>query len=230
MPAEDPEVAALRDRLSGERDLDVGVVFQILGVEGLRQRRHDVAVVLLGVSAEHERDLAGVDVGENFGEGLVVGDSELGDAVVCRQVGQLLGLAGVVLVVDRGLGQLLELRSHEAAVALDDQAAAGADGDGPAPAGGPDDGAEGLDLLWRVCVGVFRVGPQIPERDDGVVGAENGDAAGVGFGLCAGGVVGRGGALRFRFILCHWCLLSKSRGHHSGRRGRSCLLRVLSGR
>lgn len=121
MAPEDPEVAAFRDRLCrGFYDL-VRVSFRLLCVQRLREGCDDVAVVVLGVAAEHERDLAGVDVGENLGEHLVVGGSELRDAVVGRQVGQLLGLACVVLIVDRGVGQIVKLRGHEAAVALGDE-------------------------------------------------------------------------------------------------------------
>lgn len=121
VPAEDPEVAVLCDRRGRGRDLGVRVAARLLGVQRLREGRHDVAVVVLGVAAEHEWDLAGVDVGENLGEHLVVSGGELRDAVVGRQVGQLLGLAGVVLIVDRGVGQVVELRGHEAAVALCDE-------------------------------------------------------------------------------------------------------------
>ena len=53
---------------------------------------------------------------------------------------------------------------------------------------------EELDLLGRVLVGVFRVWPQILQRDDGVVGAEYRDAVGVGFGLRGRGVLGQLGA------------------------------------
>lgn len=179
---------------AGGRDLGVGVALGLLGVQRLGQGRHDVPVVLLGVAGEHERDLAGVDVGEHFGEELVVGGGELGDAVVGCQVGQLLGLAGVVLIVDRGLSHVAQLGGHHAAMALNDEAAALADGDGAAPAGGPYNRREELDLLRRVLVRVFRVGSQILQRDDGVVGAEHGDAAGVGFGLRGRGVLGQLGA------------------------------------
>jgi len=171
VPAEDPQVAVLGDGLGRWRDLGVGVALGLLGVQRLGQGRHDVPVVLLGVAGEHERDLAGVDVGEHFREELVVGGGELSDAVVGRQVGQLLGLAGVVLIVNRHLAHVAQLCGHHAAVALDDVAAALADSDGPAPARGPDDRGEELDLLRWVLVGVFRVGPQILQRDDGVVGA-----------------------------------------------------------
>ena len=204
MPAEDPEVAVLRDRRGRGRDLGVGVVARLLGVQRLREGRHDIAVVVLGVAAEHERDLAGVDVGENLGEHLVVGGGELRDAVVGRQIGQLLGLAGVVLIVDRGVGQIVELRGHEAAVALCDEPAALADGDRSAPAGRPDDRSEELDLLRRVLVGVLGVRPQILQRDDGVVCAEHGDAAGVCLRRGRGAVLlDLGAGLRLRFVFCH---------------------------
>ena len=52
MPAEDPEVAVLCDRRGRGRDLGVGVAAWLLGVQRLREGRHDVAVVVLGVAAE----------------------------------------------------------------------------------------------------------------------------------------------------------------------------------
>ena len=173
-------------------------------MQSFGQSRDKIAVFFFSVAAEHERDLAGVDVGENLGEHLVVGGGELRDAVVSRQVGQLLGLAGVVLIVDRGVGQVVELRGHEAAVALGDEPAALADGDRGAPAGRPDDRGEELDLLRRVLVGVLGVGPQILQRDDGVMCAEHRDASGVCLRLRCGDVLGQlRAALRLRFILCH---------------------------
>ena len=201
VPAEDPEVAVLCDRRGRGRDLGVGVAARLLGVQRLRERRHDVAVVVLGVAAEHERDLAGVYVGENLGEHLVVSSGELRDAVVCRQIGQLLGLACVVLIVDRGVGQVVELRGHETAVALCDEPAALADGDRGAPARRSDDRGEELDLLRRVLVGVFGIRPQILQRDDGVVRTEHGDAAGVCLRRGRGAVLlDLGAGLRLRFI------------------------------
>ena len=204
MVPEDPEVSTLRDWLCRRVDDLVRVSLRFLCVERLGECRHDVAVVVLGVAAEHERDLAGVDVGENLGEHLVVSGGELRDAVVCRQIGQLLGLACVVLIVDRGVCQVVELRGHETAVALGDEPAALADGDRGAPAGRPDDRGEELDLLRRVLVGVLGIGPQILQRDDGVMCAEHGDAVGVCLWLRCGDVLSQiRAALRLRFILCH---------------------------
>ena len=231
VPAEDPEVAVLCDRRGRGRDLGVGVAARLLGVQRLREGRHDVAVVVLGVAAEHERDLAGVDVGENLGEHLVVSGGKLRDAVVSRQIGQLLGLAGVVLIVDRGVGQVVELRGHEAAVALGDEPAALADGDRGTPARRSDDRGEELDLLRRVLVRVLRVRPEVFDRHDGVMGAEHGDAVGVCLRLRCGDVLGQlRPVLRLRFILCHVCLLSAFRSLRRGRRRLACPRRGRSAR
>ena len=173
-------------------------------MQSFGQSRDKIAVFFLCVAAEHEWDLAGVDVGENLGEHLVVSGGELRDAVVSRQIGQLLGLAGVVLIVDRGVGQVVELRGHETAVALGDEPAALADGDRGAPARRSDDRGEELDLLRRVLVRVLRVRLEVFDRHDGVMGAEHGDAAGVCLWLRCGDVLGQiRAALRLRLILCH---------------------------
>ena len=173
-------------------------------MQRLGEGRHNVAVVLLSITGEHERDLACVDVREHFGEQFVVGGGELRDPVVGGQVGQLLGLAGVVLIVDGNLRQVAQLRGHHAAVPLHDEAASLAYCDRPSPAGRPYDGGEELDLLRRVLVRVFRVWFQLLQRDDGVVSAAHRDAVGVGFRLRGRGVLGQHGArLRCWLFFCH---------------------------
>ena len=93
-------------------------------------------------------------------------------------------------------------------MALYDVAAAGADGDRPAPARRPDDRGEELDLLRRVLVRVLRVRLEVFDRHDGVMGAEHGDAVGVCLRLRCGDVLGQlRPVLRLWFILCHCAFL-----------------------
>ena len=86
MISQQPEVAGLGERfLRWCRWLCVAVLlFRLVIVQCFGQCRSKIAVFFFGVAAEHEWDLAGVDVGENLGEHLVVGGGELRDAVVCR--------------------------------------------------------------------------------------------------------------------------------------------------
>ena len=214
--SQQPEVAGFGEWFLWRR-LGLGVavlLFRLVIMQSFGQSRDKIAVFFLCVAAEHERDLAGVDVGENLGEHLVVSGGELRDAVVSRQIGQLLGLACVVLIVDRGVGQVIELRGHETAVALCDEPAALADSDRGAPARRSDDRGEELDLLRRVLVGVLWIGPQILQRDDGVVCTEHGDAAGVCLRRGRGAVLlDLGAGLRLRFIHGRhllWRIVSRS--------------------
>ena len=141
-------------------------------VQGFGQSSDEAFHFLVGVAGQLHGDLAGVNIGENVSQQLVVNLCQLCDPVVCHQIGVFLGLVRVVLVVHRHFGESFELGSSEAAVALYYEAGALRHRDRRPPPGLADNAAECLDLCVWVCVRVLRVGDQLLNGHDRVMGAE----------------------------------------------------------
>ena len=170
--SEDPEVALLSDHsvaFWSFRDL---VRFCEVIVQGFGQSGDEAFHFLVGVAGQLYWNLACVNVGENVSQQLVVDLCQLCDPVVSHQIGVFLGLVRVVLVVHRHFGESFELGSSEAAVALYYEAGALRHCDRCPPPGLADNAAECLDLCVRVCVRVLRVGDQLLNGHDRVMGAE----------------------------------------------------------
>ena len=119
---------------------------------------------------------------------------QFGEPVVGEQVGEFLGVAGVVLVVDRDRLAADQERRLEAPVAADDQTGPLRDGHRVAPALVLDDRRQKLDLVGAVAVRVRRVRFEGARIGQPGVGAVHGDAHGPGGQSTSGkltGVAGR---------------------------------------
>ena len=184
MVSENPEIAALRDCLIFLRKLwDLVRLCEVI-VQGFGQSSDEAFHFLVGVAGQLHGDLAGVNIGENVSQQLVVNLCQLCDPVVSYQIGVFLGLVRVVLVVHRHFGESFELGSSEAAVALYYEAGALRHCDRCPPASLADNAAERLDLCVWVCVRVLRVGDQLLNGHDRVMGAEYWYPSGGGLWLC----------------------------------------------
>ena len=170
--SEDPEVALLCDHSVALRSFrDLVRLCEVI-VQGFGQSGDEAFHLLVSVAGQLHGDLSGVNVGENVGQQLVVNLGQLCDPVVSHQIGVFLGLVRVVLIVHRHFGEPFELGSSEAAVAFYYEAGALRHCDRRPPPSLADNAAERLDLCVRVCVRVFRVGDQLLNGHDRVMGAE----------------------------------------------------------
>lgn len=119
VPSEDPEVAALRYNVGPFLRLwYVVLAGELVLVERFAQGGDEAFYLVVSVAGQLQRDLAGVNVCEYVREHFLVDLAQLRDPVVCCEVCVFLGLAGVVLIVHRGLGQPFELSGQKAAVSL----------------------------------------------------------------------------------------------------------------
>ena len=96
---------------------------------------------------------------------------EFREAIVGEQIGEFLRLARVVLIIHRHLLRTHEQRGLETPVTADDQPAAFADGDRPAPALLLNDGGEKLNLMRAVPVRIDRIRLERRRIDESIVGA-----------------------------------------------------------
>ena len=96
---------------------------------------------------------------------------EFREAIVSEQIGEFLRFARIVLIIHRHFLRAHEQRGFEAAVAADDQAAAFAHGDRPAPALLLNDGRKELNLMRAVPVRIHGVRLELGRIDEGIVGA-----------------------------------------------------------
>ena len=112
---------------------------------------------VLGVAA------AGAQFVEQFGEGVFLRPALARELVVGEEVGEFVGFAGVVLVLDGDLRPAGGAGGGVGAVPFDDVAAAVADDDGPAPALVMDDLLVEPELFGGVGVRVGGVGLEAGE-------------------------------------------------------------------
>ena len=96
---------------------------------------------------------------------------QFGEAVVGEQVREFLGLARVVLIIHRHLLRAHEQCSFQPPVSANDQPAALAHGDRPAPALLLNDGGEKLNLMRAMPVRIHRVRLERRRIDESIVGA-----------------------------------------------------------
>ncbi len=163
-----------------EEEGEIVVVLERLNLHA-RHRLHVILRLLLvepGNLVFHEASEfhveAWVTLADGFDDALeivFIQFREFREAVVGQQVGEFLRLASIVLKIHRHLLRAHEQRGLETAVAANNQTAAVADGDWPAPALLLNDGSEKLNLMRAVPVRIHRVRLERRRIDEGIVGA-----------------------------------------------------------
>lgn len=118
-----------------------------------------------------ERRVARADGFDDPLEIVLIQLREFREAIVGEEIGEFLGLARVVLIIHRHFLGTHEQCGLETPMTTDNQPAAFADGDRPAPALLLNDGSKKLDLMRAVPVRIDRIRLERRRIDEGIVGA-----------------------------------------------------------